>query len=267
MKATHNCLTAWTIETFTGCSNSALTAATLHAATVTQEVNTSPHPFAPKMRQEHPQGTRAMMVSARCRTCICHPIKSRPDLYETGTGTTCLESKAYSAEAFRSSGLLGYSSDRKNGSNFTKRCPVKLALVSFYYRERSENLGFLFKNIWKPLYFEKAACYLVPACRTAWYRSFTATASHGTRQILPSENSIRCPHLLLWEALVQMQKTSTVTRIRSSVSAAPLMNAARSMWIKNKLQLFAKGFWPGVTAVPRGFFWSLHKDHKPYWSV
>lgn len=50
---------------------------------------------------------------------------------------------------------------------------VKLALVSLYCRERSENLEFLFKNMWKLLYFEKAAHYLVPVCWTVGHRNST----------------------------------------------------------------------------------------------
>lgn len=152
------------------------------------------------------------IVSKRCRmTYIWQPIKSRPGLYKTRIGTMCLESKAYSGEAFKSSWLLGYSSDWKTREwpyrKLSSKYSVKLAPSSSYCRERSENLNFLFKKIQKPLYFEKAAHYLVPVCWTVWYRNitegpavfygFTHTFIHSTWQTLPSKNSIRCPHLLL----------------------------------------------------------------------
>lgn len=226
-----------------------------------------------------------VIVSVRCRrTCICQPSKSRPDLYKTGTGTVCLESKAHSTEAFTSLWLLGYSSDRKTGQwpyqKMSSKYSAELAPVSPYCRERNENLDFLFKNIQKPPYFEKAAHYLVPVCWTVRYRNttegpavfygFTHTFIHGTWQILPSKNSIRCPHLLLWEALVwyKCRKQVLLPAPEPQFPECLWWKLTQSLWIKHKFQLFATGFWSDLTAVQTGFSWSLHKgDHKLYWSV
>lgn len=161
------------------------------------------------------------IVSKRCRmTYIWQPIKSRPGLYKTRIGTMCLESKAYSGEAFKSSWLLGYSSDWKTREwpyrKLSSKYSVKLAPSSrwkkwepeFSFQENTETTV-----LWKscPLpsasmldslvqkHHGRASCFL-------WLHSHIHT-QHMANSALQEQHQMSTSSSLGSSVLVQMQKT------------------------------------------------------------
>lgn len=123
------------------------------------------------------------------------------------------------------------------------------------------------KNMWKPLYFEKAAHYLVPWCWTVRHRNstagpavfygFTHTFIHGTWQILPPRTASDVPIFFFERQCFGTNAENKHCYPHQKLFPECLWwKLAQSLWINHKFQLFATGLW------------SLYKDnHKLYWSV